>query len=196
MLRLYRVFSHIMGGEPEDLWVFDASAEAEPSNLHMVSVPVWVANEQSDITAFNTLGMSEAYMPGADYFCELNLGYRGSLEKPQRERMARFLANIFEYPFANHLKLDVWETIRDPGAIPFFPGCRHLLVSPPLDSDFQYLDDPDGLVKWLFLIPITPRERHLLLEHGRDAFLDHCEQNDVDLFADRTDPPEWYAQDK
>jgi hypothetical protein len=47
----------------------------------------------------------------------------------------------------------------------------------------------DGLAGRRRVVPITPHERHLLLDHGRTAFRAYTVREEIDLFADRTDPP-------
>jgi hypothetical protein len=42
---------------------------------------------------------------------------------------------------------------------------------------------PDDDVKLLRLIPITPRENHILTTHGRDSFMEYAEREAVDLFS-------------
>lgn len=54
---------------------------------------------------------------------------------------------------------------------------------------FDTIDDQDGAVKILHVVPITPLERHLLVDHSRDDFIDHLVREEIDLFADRSDPP-------
>src|SRR5262245_16976503 len=121
MRRLYRRLSKRFGGEPEDLWVFDPADEDDPPPyLTLKHVMVWPADGDCDVTGFQTLGMSEAKMNGADYFAELHLAVRAPLEKAGRERLARYLANVAAYPFANDLKLDWWELIPNSGRIPTF----------------------------------------------------------------------------
>jgi hypothetical protein len=190
MVRLYHELSRRLGGEPEDLWVFDPADLADPSpRLRLTHVMAWPADDDCDVTSFNTLGMSDRRMTGADYFAELHFGWRSRLGKDERLRVARFLANVAQYPFDHDLKLDWWEVIKRPGSILPFSGCRHVLLHPRFAKDgLDQLDDPDGPVKLLWVVPITPLERHLLVDHGRAAFVSHVQENHIDLFADRQDP--------
>src|SRR5262249_52940889 len=101
------------------------------------------------------------------------------------------VADICAYPFQFDRKLDWWEVIRDPGRLPGFEGCKHLLLHPRLTPEgFDQIEDVDGVVKVLYLVPITPLERHLLLAHGRRAFQKHLADNEIDILKDRFDPPE------
>ena len=56
------------------------------------------------------------------------------------------------------------------------------------------MEDPDGNIRLLNVIPITPKERHLLREHGYETFLDYASEEGIDLFADRRDASEWYQE--
>jgi hypothetical protein len=189
MIRLYHQLAAGLG-EPEDVWVFDPTELPQPNNLRLIHVPAWPATEARDVTHFNTLGMSERRMTGADYVTELHFAVRAPLDKDQRLRVGGFLANLAEYPFENRLKLDWWEVINNPGTIPGFSGCKHLLLHPRLAPEgTDTLDDPDGPVKLLYVVPITPVERQLLITRGRSAFLRHVEDNDIDLVQDRQDKP-------
>jgi hypothetical protein len=192
MKRLYdRLVDH--WGQPTDLFVFDAREIKHPVCLPLLFVPTWVADKQCDVTAFNTLGMSNLRMKRATYFTELHFAYRGSLSERRRLSVARKLADVAEYPFENGLKLDWWHIIPKAGAIPAFPGCRHLLLHPKFKNEgFDTIDDEDGLVKVLYVVPITPRERHIIIAHGRNAFWDYVEDERIDILTDRHDEPKWY----
>jgi hypothetical protein len=105
--------------------------------------------------------------------------------------VARRIADLCAYPFQFNRKLDWWELIRDPGKLPGFEGCKHLWLHPRLsEQGFDQIEDVDGIVKVFYLIPITPLERHLLLEHGRGALQNYLEENNnIDVLRDRFDPP-------
>lgn len=193
MVRLYHRFVELVGaGEPPDLWVYEPHLWRNPTDRPaptLKHVMVWPADDETDVCTFQTLGMSDRLMPGADYAAELHMGVREYLRKPDRERVARFLANVAEYPFDHGRTLDWWHVVSQPGDIPHFPGCRHLLVHPKFaDEGFDEVDDEGGPVRVLYVVPITPHERHLLIDHGKDAFLDYAADHEIDLFRDRTDP--------
>jgi hypothetical protein len=193
MKRLYYRFSELCGGEPEDLWVFDPLdfEDPAPPYLGVTHVMAWPADRNCDVTSFLSLGMSDRRMVGADYFCEVHFAIRAPLTKQERLKVARRVADICAYPFQHDRKLDWWELIRDPGRLPGFQGCKHLLLHPRLSPEgFDLVEDPDGIVKVLYLIPITPLERHLLLEHGRQALQEYLAENNIDVLEDRFDPPE------
>jgi hypothetical protein len=191
MKRLYHQYRERLG-DPPDLWVFDpADLPAPPPTLTYKNVAAWPADDECDVTTFLTLGMSDRLMPGTEYRTELHMGIRAPLDKNQRLAVARYLANIAEYPFENSRALDWWHVLANPGRIPGFPNCRHLIFHPRLTAaGFDTLDDPDGEVKFLAVVPITPHERHLAVDHNKDALLDHWEQHGTDILADRVPPPE------
>ena len=191
MKRLYHYLVEHRWGEPTDLIIFDSERAAIPGALKQVHVGIWHPDDECDVTSFITLGMSELKMPRANYRAELTLGVRGSLSAKNREQIPIFLANVAEYPFMYKRKLDWWECLADPGAIPGFPGCRKLLLAPMFgDETFDHFPEPDEDVRVLSCIPVTPKEGHILKEHGRCAFLDYWEESGVDLFAPRSDDPD------
>jgi hypothetical protein len=192
MKRLYHRCSELCGGEPEDLWVFDPLdfKEPPPPFLGLTHVMAWPADEHCDVTSFQSLGMSDRRMTGADYFCEVHFALRARLTEQERLEVARRIADVCAYPFQFDRKLDWWEVIRDPGRLPGFEGCQHLLLHPRLTPEgFDQIEDPDGIVKVLHLVPITPLERQLLLEHGRRALQEYLAENEIDVLKDRFDPP-------
>lgn len=193
MKRLYRRFCERYG-EPEDLWVFDpADFDDPPPFLRLTHVMAWPAGDGCSVTTFQSLGMSDRRMKGADYFAELHWGIRTALDKDQRLEVARRIADVCTYPFQYDRKLDWWEVIRDPGRLPGFEGCKHLLLHPKLsDEADDLIEDVKGVVKIIYLIPITPQERHLIVDHGRDALIDHFAENEIDVCSDRFAPAEWY----
>jgi hypothetical protein len=193
MKRLYHQLTvHLIAEEPKDLWVFDPVELPQPSpKVGLIHVAVWTADKHCNVTGFQTMGMSERRMKDADYFAELHLAIRGRLKKKERQALAGFLANVAQYPFDHDRTLDWWHVLSNPGRIPSFPGCRHLLLHPRLgEKGFDEIDDPEGKVKVFYVVPITPLERHLVVDHPRSAFLDYVEERRIDLLADRTDP-EW-----
>jgi hypothetical protein len=189
MKRLYHHLVQHRWGEASDLIIFDRERAAIPGSLDQVHVGIWDPDGDCDVTSFMTLGMSELVMPGADYRAELTLGVRGALSVETRRQIPVFLANVSEYPFAQNLKLDWWERLANPGAIPAFPDCSQLLLAPMFgDDDFRHFPEPDSDVRVLSCVPITPKEAHILKEHGRGAFLDYWDESGVDVFAPRRDP--------
>jgi hypothetical protein len=190
MKRLYHHLVEHRWGEPADLIVYDRSRAAVPGALEQLHVAIWDADESCDISTFMTLGMSELPMPHGDYRAELTLGFRGELSREDRGKLTTLLANVAEYPFGYDRRLDWWERLVRPGAIPAFPGCEQLLLAPMFgERPFERFPAPDDDVKVLSVVTVTPREAHILKEHGRTAFLDYWEEEGVDLYSPRTDPP-------
>jgi hypothetical protein len=190
MKRLYHYLVEHRWGEPADLIVFDGTGAQTPGALDVVHVAIWDAGGDCDVTTFASLGMSEQAQPGADYRVELTLGYRGPLPPEVRRQLVTFVANVTEYPFMHRRKLDWWERLANPGAIPGFPDCTQVLLAPMFGADeFRTFPEPDSDVKLLAMVPITPHENHILADHGSTAFLDYCEREGVDIFAPRADKP-------
>ena len=186
MRRLHAFFVEQFG-EPEDLWVFDpAEVRHPPPYLRPTHVMVWPADDKCDVTTFQSLGMSERLMPGRRYFAELHWGIRGRLNVAERHAVAQRIADFCTYPFQHGLALDWWQVLADPGPLPHFPNCPHLLLHPdPADPDRSTLADPTGPIKLLYLIPITARENEILLTQGKQAFIDDLAARQVDVLADR-----------
>ena len=175
-------------GQADDIIMFDSALAARPSAFSSMEIAIWRAADETDVTVFNTLGMSELRMQGAEHSVELNLGIRGRLEPATERPLSAFLANITEYPFANGLKIDWWERLTNVPAIPAYPGCHQVLLAPSFaDDEFSWLETPAEPVKLLYVIPITPRENHILASHGQEAFLSYLDEEEIDLFTPRSD---------
>ncbi|MFO0878445.1 MAG: suppressor of fused domain protein [Gemmataceae bacterium] len=199
MIRLYQHFRAAFDREPDDCWVFDPHelGSSPPPYLMLKHILVWNADQDCDVTAFQTLGMSERLLPAGGTFAELHFAVRSRLETDQRLDFARFLANVASYPFQWGLRLDWWEIIRDVHPIPGFPGCRHLLLHPRFTPEsFDEIDDEEGKIKLLYIVPLTPLERHILTNQGREEFMAFVTRERIDLLADRHAPAEWYAAEE
>jgi hypothetical protein len=62
------------------------------------------------------------------------------------------------------------------------------LLHPRLtDGGLEVIEDAGGAVKLLYVVPITARERHIVVEHGPEAFTEYVDERGLDLLADRTD---------
>lgn len=182
--RLYHQLTRHYFGEPGEMFVFDEPSQ--PWHLPVIHVLVWRADEHCDVTTFNTLGMSDRHMIGADYFSELHLEFRGVISETEQVSVARYLADIAEYPFMHDRKLDWWERLANPGKIPLFPECTQILFHPALvEGALDVIDDDEGPVKLLYVVPITPTENHILREHGKDAFNDYVAENEIDILSNR-----------
>jgi hypothetical protein len=188
MKRLYHQLVEHRWGEPTDLIVFERSRAIVRGVLELLHVAIWDADESCGVTSYMTLGMSEITIPHADYRTELSLGVRAALTPQDRSKLAILLANLSEYPFTYDRQIDWWERIVDPGDVPAFPHCPHLLLAPMFgEPAFERFAEPDDDVKVLSVVPITEREGHVLKDHGREAFLDYCEEQGIDIYAPRSD---------
>ena len=187
MIRLYRQY-FARWSEPEDLWVYDPRDYDDP---HRKSATVRLQLGQLIGSVMSPASAPWECLIGgcaANYFSELHLGCRLRLKKAEREQMARYLANLAEYPFANDLKLDWWEVINNPGDVPFFPGCRHLLLHPILTPQgVDVFEDEEGRIRLLYVVPITTHEHHLIVVHGREKLVDYFAENEIDTLTDRND---------
>jgi hypothetical protein len=186
MKRLYAQWVNRLG-DSTDLIEFDRRTDMKRRLLPTVHVAVWAADDDEDVTAFATLGMSELTMRSG-LRSELTLGCRARLDARGRRELAAFVANVAQYPFHWDRSVDVWERLANPGVIPTFPGCTQLLFAPAFSEDpFDTFAAPDDDVRLLYAIPITPHENHLLAEHGREPFLSYVDEHEIDLFAPRSD---------
>ncbi len=190
MIRLYHDLIARLG-EPADLWAFDPVDCPNPaSSMAYKNVAAWPADDEVDVCTFFTMGMSDRVMPGADYRVELHMGIRAYLGKEERLNVARFLADLAEYPFDHNRTLDFWHVLKQPGKIPHFPSCPHLIFHPRMtEAGFDTIADSEGEIRVFFVVPITPHERQLAIDRGKDALLDYWCEMEVDLFVDRIDPP-------
>jgi hypothetical protein len=190
-VRMKRLYHHLVKhrwGEPTDLVVYEQSRAAVPGVFEQLHVGIWNADASCEITSYMTFGMSELSVPHADYRTELTLGVRAALSAEDRGRLATLLANVAEYPFTYDRRIDWWERIVNPGGVAAFPHCPHLLLAPMFgDEPLERFPAPDDDVKVISVVPITEREGHVLKEHGREAFLDYCEEHGVDIYAPRSD---------
>jgi len=183
MVRLYQELAS-QKGEATDFVVFDETMAIESSPLAFFHTAIWLPELKTDVTTFHTLGMSEKFMPGADYLAELCWQIRGRLKRKQQSLCARYLADEVAYPFLNNLKLDWWERIVDAGNIPLFSGCQSLLIDTDLTGKNPQLMTEEN-IKVLYLYPLTPYEIHLVSEHDRADFLSYVKDENIDLYANR-----------
>jgi hypothetical protein len=184
MIRLFHRFSGLLGRQPDDGFICEPELPEQP----LVHVALWRPDRDSDVTSLQTFGMSAKPMPNSTTRAELHLGCREPLDEAQCEQLAYLLAHLAAYPFLHRVPLDWWEIIPNAGHLPGFPGCRHLLLHPRLaEESTDEIDDEEGTIKLLYVVPITEYERRLLVEQGREAFLDHLVLNRIDLLKDRSD---------
>ena len=177
-------------GKADDIVGFDPALASRPSPFSSLDIAIWRAEDETDVTVFNTLGMSELRMQGAEHLVELNLGIRGRLDAATERPLSAFLADITAYPFAAGVKIDWWERLTNLPEIPGYPGCQQVLFAPSFAEDeFSWLQMPEEPVKLLYVIPITSRENHILAAHGQEAFESYLDEEEIDLFTPRSDAP-------
>lgn len=189
--KMFRVFARLKRwfGQPDEIHVFDPAKLPQPRDLQLLFVHVWVTDAVRQLTFFHTIGMSERLIPGTSYFAELHISVRGSLHNEQRQLLAAFLANLAQHPFDHSENLDWWQIQMKPGPIPVFTGCPHVMISStPILAGSAQIDDQDGPIKLLHLIPVTPHEAAMRRKEGRSAFGRYVVQNAVDMYSDRHDP--------
>jgi Suppressor of fused protein (SUFU) len=183
MIRLYKQLTS-QKGDVDDFIVFDETMAIGKSPLAFFHIAIWLPAQKTGVTCFHSIGMSEYFMPGADYQVELCWQIRGRVSRWKRSRCARYLADVVAYPFLNNLKLDWWEHIVDAGDIPKFSGCQSLLIDTDFTVKNQSLITPE-FIKILNIYPITPSELHIVSEHDRDDFLAYIKENNIDLYENR-----------
>lgn len=182
MKALYRHFTS-KWGEPEHLIWFDPKQSNREGALKKIHIGVWPSDEECDVNSFVTFGMSEKEMggEGTGNRAELQFAVRGNISDQEMHEAAKFLANITEYPFENNITLDWWHSLRNAGKIPFFDNAKKILFRPSFSdtacSDATYNDE---LIKFLFIVPLTEVESHIITKHGPDAYETYMEENNYD----------------
>lgn len=182
MKALYHHFAD-KWGEPEHLIWFDPHLADRNCVLKKIHIGVWPSDDECDVNSFVSFGMSEAEMgcSGSGARAELQFAVRGKLTYEQIHEAARFLANVAEYPFANNLTLDWWHSLRDAGKVPCFPEVSKILFRPSF-SESACSDAVFGneTIKFLFIVPLTEEESHVIIVHGPEAYENYMADNDFD----------------
>lgn len=182
MRALYHHFADDWG-EPEDLIWFDPKLASVECALERIHVGVWPSDEECDVNSFVTFGMSEMEMgdTGSGSRVELQFAARGSYSRDEIHNAARFLANVAEYPFANNLTLDWWHSLGHAGKVPFFENVTKILFRPSFTGDAcSYSGYGAETIKFLFIVPLTEDESHVITRHGPAAYEDYMEKNGFD----------------
>ena len=181
--RMKALYQHNVGnwGEPRDLIWFDPAITVRPTQLSRIQVCVWPADDNCDVSTFATLGMSEREMLGSGVSrVELHFAIRAFVTQDQAHQVARFLANVAEYPFENELRIDWWHRLRDAGNIPMFPGKRRLLFRPPFTEGANgYITWASESIRFLYLVPLTDEQAEVL-SRGKDAYEQYLIDNELD----------------
>ncbi|MDX1692477.1 MAG: suppressor of fused domain protein [Ketobacteraceae bacterium] len=186
--RMKALFEHFADqwGEPEHLIWFDPEDTNVPGSLEKLHVGVWPAADDCEVNAFVTFGMSDLKMPGDVPYAELQFAVRGQLTTEELHEGARFLANLAEFPFHNRTGLDWWRRISQAGEVPFFPQSSGILFRPPFsEDDCAEFTRGDDVIRFLFVVPMTPEENALLEEQGIDAYEEYMINNQLDPLGHR-----------
>jgi hypothetical protein len=175
-------------GEPSGSYAFYDPPPPDDSWPQRIDVLYWENDAELDITTFSTVGMCDRPMSHVDHRCELHF----SIRKPAREmnlnRVCAFCANLATYPFANDTFFDWTQTVVSPGAIPYFPNCRSLLLHPAFVADgWDTVMFGETKIQIMNLVPLTEREMSYRKEHGPFAIYNYLVEKAIDLFRDRTD---------
>lgn len=141
-----------------------------PAGFHVLAIPIG-----SDTMGFSTCCMSA---PEDDERLELHVLTRRDQKRAERD-VVELLTVVAHYHRTGH-RLGLGHTVNF--GRPWLPGslCTHGLISLP------YLDGPrlewteDGRVRFLWLIPITPKEVDLKKRAGLDALQEAFEAQQFD----------------
>lgn len=183
--RMKSLYHHFIDkwGEPKHLIWFDPKQSKKGCTLQKIHVGVWPSDEDCDVNSFVTFGMSEKEMggEGTGNRAELQFAVRGNISDEQIHETAKFLANVSEYPFEHNITLDWWHSLKNAGKIPFFDNTQKILFRPSFSetacSDINYGSE---LIKFLFIVPLTEIESHIITQHGPSAYEEYMEENGYD----------------
>lgn len=185
MKALYHYFAN-KWGEPEQLIWFDPDIANRQCALKKIHIGYWPSEEECDVNSFVSFGMSEIEMgeDGSGIRAELQFAIRGKLTHEEIHEVAKFLANVAEYPFANNLALDWWHSLRDSGKVPCFPEVSKILFRPAFtDTACSETVYQEETIKFLFVVPLTEEEDHVVTMHGANAYQDYMDRNGFDLLG-------------
>jgi len=151
-----------------------------------VDIMVWPPEPEVEMTTFASIGMSDKLIPDAEYSVELHFSQQGVLSEETIEKTTIFLANLSLYPFMNSLRIDWWHVLANPGIIPGFSNSTSLMFHPSfVENGWDSICTDTVHVKILNVVPITNKERLVLVEQGRAAFQKYLYENEINLFVDR-----------
>lgn len=177
-------------GPSDGVVVFDAVADriSPAPPVPRLDVFKWRADDDTDVASFITCGMASRPMPGdVGARAELHFGVRARLSPEEEHAVARLLANLACYAWADaQSALGFWHTLPVGVAIPRFPHCSSILLHPRMtDEGIDHVQSEDGGVDVLLVLPITSDEHELVRSKGADALLQRWDKEDVDVFVDR-----------
>ncbi|OYT70390.1 MAG: hypothetical protein CFK52_11290 [Chloracidobacterium sp. CP2_5A] len=148
-------------------------------------IAVW---EDPDGTAmaFNTLGLSDAARAADGSPIELHWLVKRPLDLAAQTAAAAFLAQLAAAARVPEARFDWHRSVRAPEGVPGFPRCFDLWLHPALTAaDPDTLEDAEGAIKMLYVIPLTEYESFVLAQQGANALLDYLHLNQIDLLAPR-----------
>jgi hypothetical protein len=170
-------------GEPAESIVFDDPPPPDDTWPDRITVMIWPADDECNVTTFATIGMAIRPMQKVAHRAELHFGIRATLSPSECRKVAFFMANLALYPFLNQTSFDWWHKVRKPGAIPEFPSCSGLFFHPRFVEDGWDKMDFEGIpVKILSIIPVTQEEYEL---GSPTLILELMAEREVDFLAPR-----------
>jgi len=153
--------------------------------LGLLHIAVW-EDPGGLATAFNTLGLSDLAQTSDGAPFELHWMVKRPLPPTEQAEAATFLAQLAATASQPQAAFD-WQTRVDvPAGVPGFASCREVWLHPALtDDDPDTLDDPQGPVKVLYVIPLTEYESFVLRREGPLALREYASANSIDLLEPR-----------
>lgn len=137
-------------------------------------------------TAFNTLGLSDRAQASDGAPFELHWLVKRRLSPAEQAEAVAFLAQLATTAEQPQATFD-WQTrVQVPAGVPGFASCREVWLHPALaENDPDTLDDPQGTVKVLYVVPLTEYESFVLTRNGVAALREYANANGIDLLEPR-----------
>lgn len=159
---------------------------AAPAHVQAaLHVAVW-EDPAGGATAFNTLGLSEVARAADGRPFELHWLVKQALSTGEQALAAAFLAELAAAAAQPAAAFD-WQTRAQVAAgVPGFARCQEVWLHPAFaDDDPDTLEDVDGSIKLLYVIPLTEYESFVLTQQGPVALREYTQANGIDLLAPR-----------
>lgn len=148
-------------------------------------IAVW-EDPEGAATAFNTLGLSDAARAADGSPIELHWLIKRPLDLAAQTAAAAFLAQTAAAAQAPQARFDWHGRVRAPEGVPGFPRCFDVWLHPALTAaDPDTLEDAEGAIKLLYVVPLTEYESFVLAQHGAESLLDYIRLNRIDLLTPR-----------
>ncbi|MGQ9895943.1 MAG: suppressor of fused domain protein [Acidobacteriota bacterium] len=155
------------------------------ASLGRLHVVVW--DDPSGLaTAFSTLGLSDLAQTADGSPFELHWIVKHRFLPAEQTEAIAFLAQLAAVAEQPQAAFD-WQTrVQVPSGVPGFNSCREVWLHPALvEGDPDTLNDPQGAVKVLYVIPLTEYESFVLTRSGVSALREYACVNDIDLLRPR-----------